>query len=308
MRDPRLVATICSNRAPELVRPSLRAAVEQAESIGAPVPLLVASGGGERRQTELERLAAEMGARPLRAGAGLSVARNRAVAEVGEGEVVAFLDDDAIPHPDWLQRLRARWAGAPAGTACIGGAIEPWLSAAAPPWFSERVWASYSLLDRGPGLIELSPAAGEDVWGANVSFLAGAVREAGGFDPARGPWAGVPLFGDESELERRLEAAGMKVFYAGDVKVAHVIDAERLTLRGLARRERWRGFSLVELGLRRPAGALARAPKAALGLAAATVRGDRPRVGERRARLARELGVATAPLLRRRLRRRGWPG
>ena len=40
---------------------------------------------------------------------GLSGARNTGV-ELARGEVVAFLDDDASAHPDWLERLTRHYA------------------------------------------------------------------------------------------------------------------------------------------------------------------------------------------------------
>jgi hypothetical protein len=116
------------------------------------------------------------------------------------------------------------------------------------------------------------------------------------------------MFGDESDAELRLEKAGKRTLYAGDVRVEHLIDPERLTLRELARRERWRGVSSVISGRRSPASGIARALKAAGGLALAAAARNRPLVGERRARLARELGIAAAPVLTRRLRKKGWPG
>jgi GT2 family glycosyltransferase len=308
MAGPRILATICTNRPPEAVRPSLEALAEQAGSLEGAEPLLVTSGVGAEGRAALEGLAAELGVRTANAGAGLSVARNRAIEEARDDEVVAFLDDDALPETRWLPNLRDRWASAPDRTACIGGAIEPRFEGDPPRWFSERIWTSYSLMDRGSGLRELSPGKGEDVWGANVSFRAGEVRAAGGFNPARGPWLGIPLFGDETDLERRLEDAGKLTLYAGDVRVGHRIEGDRLTISSLARRERWRGASLVIIGLRRPLSALPRLPKALAGLVAALGAANTPLAAERRARAAREFGVLFSPYFKWRLRRKGWPG
>ncbi len=308
MGAPRLLATICTNREPEQVREPLAAAAAQAAALGNAEALLVTSGLDEGPHAGLEVLAARLGARSLRAGPGLSTARNAALADVTDEDVLAFLDDDAIPHTDWLERLAARWAEAPADVACIGGAIEPRWGAEPPEWVSEGIWTSFSLLDRGEGVAELHPSRGEDVWGANVSFRAGPLRRVGGFDVARGPWPGVPLFGDESDAQRRLENAGHRILYAGDVRVEHLIGPERLTLGSLARRERWRGVSAAASGHRSPAGGVPRAFKAAAGLAVAGAARDRPLAGERWARMWRELGIAGMPLARRRLRRRGWPG
>jgi hypothetical protein len=308
MGDLRLLATVCTNRGAGEVRGTLEAVSAQAAGVEGAETLLVASGVTDAVHDELAALAAGLGARSVRAGPGLSVARNRALEEAGDEEVVAFIDDDVIPGPDWLARLEAAWTSAPEGVACIGGPIAPRFSAAPPAWFSDRIWESYSLLDRGQGQTELHPSRGEDAWGANVSFRAGPLRRIGGFDPMRGPWPGVPMFGDETDAERRLEAAGLRVHYAGDAGVEHLIEPGRLTLRELARRERWRGVSRVLSGARSPAGGVPRALKATAGLALAVLRRDRALAGERWARMSRESGIALAPLMRLRLRRKGWPG
>jgi glucosyl-dolichyl phosphate glucuronosyltransferase len=307
MGDLRLRATICTNRSPAEVRETLAAVCRQAAAVGAEA-LLVTSGVEPGARDEHERQASELGARSAFAGAGLAVARNLAVDELPEPDVVAFLDDDVIPQPDWLQRLAAHWQAAPREVACIGGAILPRWEGEPPRWLGPGLATSFSLLDLGPGTVELTPSRGFDAWGANVSFRLEALRRIGGFDPALGAWDGVPLFGEESDAELRLERAGMRVIYAGDVRVEHRIPRARMTLRALARRERWRGVTLVRTERRRPHGGAPRALKAAAGSALALARLDRHLAAERWARAWRELGVAAAPLALRRLRRRGWPG
>jgi len=52
---------------------------------------------------------------------GPAAARNRGVA-VADGEFIAFTDDDCVPQPNWLERLRARLVAE--GEAClVGGRI-----------------------------------------------------------------------------------------------------------------------------------------------------------------------------------------
>jgi len=258
-----------------------------------------------RRANLTSGSAAELGAAVAHAGPGLSVARNRALAEVGEEAVLAFLDDDAIPDPDWLERLAARWAEAiPTSPASRGD--RPALAGATAGLGQRAVWGVVLSSSTRARPDRALASAARDVWGANVSFRAAPRARSAASTRAR-PWPGVPMFGDESDAEVRLEAAGKRILYAGDVRVEHLIDPSaspwpscRGASAGAASPRLFRQASSRE----RPPRAL----KAAAGVATAARPDDAPLTGERRARLARELGVASAPLLRRRLRKTGWPG
>lgn len=75
---------------------------------------------------------------PNRHPRGLSGARNTGV-EAATGSVVAFLDDDAVARPDWLERLAAHYQVD--GVLGVGGAAVPIWPTAAPRWFPpEFLW------------------------------------------------------------------------------------------------------------------------------------------------------------------------
>ena len=304
----RLTATICTNRPPAAVRPSLAALCGQAAGEPDAEVLLITSGLDDEARAEHDSVATELGARTAAAPAGVSAARNAALAGLADDTVIAYIDDDAVPAPDWLPALVAAWEEADPAVACIGGAILPRWETEPPRWVSPRIYGAFSLLDLGSGEAELEPDADEDAWGANISFRVGPLRSAGGFEAGQGAWADVPLFGDESEVQRRLAAAGHRVLYRGDVRVEHSVSEARLRLTELWRRELYRGVSAGLTGAVSPPAAAGRAAKAAAGLAVALARRDRPLAGERLARMARGAGGAVTPLMRRRLRRRGWPG
>ncbi|HKG35623.1 MAG TPA: glycosyltransferase family 2 protein [Solirubrobacterales bacterium] len=304
----RILAAICTNRAPAEVRPALEPAARQAAEIPGASALLVTSGLDDEAHRAHAEAAAVLGARAVAAPTGLSAARNRALEDPGWADVVAYLDDDAVPAPDWLERLAARWAEAPPEVAAIAGRIAARWEAEPPAWVSDRIATSFSLLDLGEGLVELDPANALEGFGANISFRTRPLRAVGGFDSSRGIWGRVSLYGEESLVQRRLAERGHRLLYAGDVRAEHRIAADRLRLRALWRREVGRGATAVLDSRETPTGGAGRALKAGGGTLAALARGDRPLAGERFARLARAAGAAASPLLLRRMRSRGWPG
>ena len=220
---PALLVCICTNGTPERVRATLAAACAQSTAAPGSEVVLVASGLGAAEREAHRRQAGELGARVLDAPAGTAAARNRALEEARDDDVLAFIDDDVVPAPDWLAKLRERWERAGADIACIGGAVEPRWEEPPPAWVSERIATAFALLDLGPGTVELDPGRAQGVWTANASFRAAALREAGGFPPHLGPWRDAAIIGEDSAAQRRLAERGGRILYAGDVRVAHLI-------------------------------------------------------------------------------------
>ena len=268
--SPRLIVAVCTNRTPERISPTLEELSRQLSDVPSAAAVLVTSGVSSDQQRELCEIATEHGLGCVdEPRGGLSNARNAALAAAAEtAEVVAYLDDDAIPAAGWLRNLAAHWEQAPAEVACIGGAIDPIWSADPPEWMSAEIGVVFSLLDRGPGTRPLKPGV-EDAFGANVSFRVSALQEVGGFDPSLGPVANVPFFADETEAQRRLAELGYRGLYAGDARVGHVVGAERLRLREVLRRRFYAGAGMrrvgqwgVGAGLARLAAGIATAPLA----------------------------------------------
>jgi len=300
--QPRLIVAVCSNRLPDQIAPTLEEVATQIREAPGTVGALVASGVDDEREAALASLATRFGIRFHRAGAGLSVARNAALAFAGDADVIAYLDDDAIPAAGWLEHLAAHWAAAPDELACVGGAIDPLWVDPPPPWMSERVHIVFSLLDRGEGVVPLRPGI-EDAWGANVSFRVDALRSVGGFDQALGTVGGIPFFGEETEVQLRLARAGHRGIYVGDVRVKHAVTAERMRLREVARRRFYAGAGMRAAGQWSVGAGLARLGAGLAELPISAMR-RRPRdVAAAIARAAAGAGVLAEPLVRRSLMR-----
>src|SRR5215212_5445733 len=165
MRTP-IRVVVCTNRDASAVTRCLAALSDQVPA----EHLAVVTSGLPAEAVERHRAATEATVLPEPLP-GLSRARNRALAWAagGSAEAIAFVDDDAEAEPGWHAALSRRWGEAPAGVACIGGPIRPRYAVAPPPWLSDGISFTLTLLDRGPEVRDLDPER-EAVYGANVSF------------------------------------------------------------------------------------------------------------------------------------------
>lgn len=168
-----------------------------------------------------EAVALENGSAP-----GLAGARNTGVG-AASGEVVAFIDDDAVAAPDWIERL-ARGYRDPRVMG-VGGAVLPRFASRRPRWMPEEfdwvVGCSY----RG------QPAHGSAVRnliGANMSFRREAIEQVGGFIGGLGRVGANQLGCEETELCIRLgrQPGGGAILYDPAARVEHRVPTQRARL------------------------------------------------------------------------------
>lgn len=277
---------MCTNRTPADAADSLAALARQAPNEA----LLLVTSGLPSGLVEAHR-AAFRGVALAEPRQGLSLARNRALAGCEDGEVLAFVDDDAVVCDGWFEALERRWAEAPEAIACIGGPIRPrWPAGGPPAWISPPILPALTLLDLGPEPLDLDPAV-TTVYGANISFRVDALRRVGGFDPALGHSGARVFFSEEDEAQRALARLGYGVRYVPDSGVEHVIPPARLTRGAIVRRRFAYGATL---GLRR-ARPLSLAARQALssgaGAVVAAVSGKDALAMERAVRAVENAGV-----------------
>jgi GT2 family glycosyltransferase len=167
---------------------------------------------------------------------GLSTARNTGLREA-RGTLLAYTDDDAVPDPDWLDRLLDVIRGDPTGAvACVTGRVVA-LETDTPEqrWFEDlgdfdkglqrTVWS----LGPAPAGVSGTPGerslffpytAGEMGTGNNMLFRTETLRALGGFDEALG--VGTPSRGGEDlDVYRRVVLAGQVLVYTPDAVVRH---------------------------------------------------------------------------------------
>jgi glycosyltransferase involved in cell wall biosynthesis/GT2 family glycosyltransferase len=143
----------------------------------------------------------------------LSVSRNLGI-ELAAGDLIAFIDDDALPFDDWVDTLLREFNGRPLTTAGLGG----------PVYYAGSL--EFQAQDIGINAFAESNTkiqsneVGRNGWersllGTNTCFEAGALRAVRGFDEQ------FDYFLDESELCFRLQRSGRLVAYSPDLFLRH---------------------------------------------------------------------------------------
>jgi GT2 family glycosyltransferase len=170
---------------------------------------------------------------------GLSGARNTGT-EAARSEIVAYLDDDAVADPAWLETLIAPFED-PAVVA-VGGRATPKWDREAPDWFpAEYNWV-VGCSHRG---LPERRAEVRNVIGCNMAFRRSSIIDLGGFDTGLGRDAVRPLGCEETELCIRLRQADdrAKVILEPAAEIHHRVPDTRTTWRYFFRRCRAEGNS-----------------------------------------------------------------
>jgi glycosyltransferase involved in cell wall biosynthesis len=170
---------------------------------------------------------------------GLLAARNTG-AEVATGDVVAFIDDDAVADPDWVAELVTAYDEYDAIAA--GGKMLPAWVAGKPVFLPEEFYFLIGVTHRG---FADGPGEVRNTNGSNISFEREVFLDLDGFSVDIGGRQGDKnLQGGETELCARMQAEyGRGVYYTPDATVRHKVFAYRTDPRWLLDRAFWQGYS-----------------------------------------------------------------
>lgn len=162
---------------------------------------------------------------------GLHWARH-AGAVAARGEILAYIDDDAIPQPDWLEELDKAYTYFDAD--CAGGKINIQWDRQPPEWVIPYE-PHLGRLDYGPEWRILN--TNESINGGNFTILRKRLFEIGGFNPDQ---INQQLVGDgETGLCLKIHQRGWKMVWVPKAIVAHIQFVDKNGTVGDIKRRYW---------------------------------------------------------------------
>ena len=175
---------------------------------------------------------------------GLSQARNTGWKN-SQGEYVAYLDDDAIASPQWLEKIFQAFETISPQPGCVGGKVEPIWEAEKPHWLPDKFLPYLTIIDWSD-----TPLILEDnryIAGANMAFPKFLLEKVGGFQVELGRKGGKLLSNEEILLRDRIKNCGYSIYYDPQIAVKHHVSASRLTQSWFTKRLYWQGVSEAAL-------------------------------------------------------------
>lgn len=211
----------------------------EAVSASIPAEIIVVDNGSTDMTREVVSRFSRTSSLPVRYAyeptPGLHVGRNLG-AQLAQGEILAYLDDDVFVDPGWLEGIQDACVKYP-DWALLGGPCVPHWEAAPPDWItalrqpsSDGGWvlSQLSLLDLGYQALALcSPW---HIYGCNFIIKKHVLFAAGGFHPDGMPDNLLRYRGDgESYISQYVIDNGLLSLYHPSCKICHRVPAKRLT-------------------------------------------------------------------------------
>jgi glycosyltransferase involved in cell wall biosynthesis len=164
---------------------------------------------------------------------GLSETRNVGI-RASDGDIIAFIDDDAVADPAWLEKLSAHYVDP--RVIAVGGKASPvWESGQRARWFPEE-------LDWTVGCTHKGPAAKSNqvrnMIGCNMSFRREAFNKSGLFNNQVGRVGQVQGMGEDTEICMRIKHSlpDQLILHESGAVIYHKVPIWRVTWKYLIRR------------------------------------------------------------------------
>jgi glycosyltransferase involved in cell wall biosynthesis len=242
MPDTSISAIICTHNRDTYLGAAIDSLLAQNTAIGFEV--IVVDNGSSDRTAEVvkQRLSDPRLKYVFEPLLGLSVARNTGAVNAS-GEILAYLDDDAVASASWLQILYSAYQDN-SKLAIAGGKVTLlWPQGIQPPrWLSPGLAANLGAYDLGTSVVYIENP-GLTPRGLNYSIRSSFLAEIGGFDTNLGRVGKNLLSNEELQMTELALKRGWQVAYLPDALAAHNVSPERLHRSWFFSRGWWQGIS-----------------------------------------------------------------
>ena len=168
----------------------------------------------------------------------LASARNLGT-DHADGDVYAFIDDDAVASEQWLATLADAYLEE--NVAAAGGLLAPDWPDTKPGILPAEFYWLVGITHRG---FPEEPGWVRNTFGANISFRADVFHALGQFNAGFGKNHGHNLQAEETELCARIhDVYGEQLYYHPTARVDHKVYRFQLRWRWLLNRAYWQGYS-----------------------------------------------------------------
>lgn len=173
---------------------------------------------------------------------GLSVARNTG-AQAAQGQVIAYLDDDAEASERWLASLLEVFDNNPKVAIAGGKVTLIWPPNAHPPaWLSDDLSSGLGAYDLGNELLYIQQSA-LTPRGLNYAVRKQFLQDVGGFDTHLGRVGKNLLSNEEQQMTRQALERDWQVAYVPNALAAHNVAPARMKPGWFLSRSWWQGIS-----------------------------------------------------------------
>lgn len=154
---------------------------------------------------------------------GIVPARNRAIEESLESDILVFIDDDELPLPGLLQA--ASHAILEEGADCVGGPIRVDFDTKRPKWLDRELAGFLGEIDHGPAAFWIKDDS-TPVWSGNIAYRMHALRTHPElrFDTRYNRVGDGVGGGEDAVMFRAFVKASYRIRYRPDMAIIHLVD------------------------------------------------------------------------------------
>ena len=246
--QPKVSVIICTHNRAYHLRTAIQSVVEQSIS-GDLYEVLVVDNCSDDETREV--VGSFQSARNVRylfePNLGLCHARNRGWKSAC-GRYIAYLDDDAVASPGWIEAILSAFHRYP-NAGVVGGRVDPIWEADRPEWLSDELSLGLTILDWASAPMVLPNLNAYWLVGANLAVPLSVLRDAGGYHTGLDRVGKRMLSSGDVFLQKQIKRRGYDCIYYPDMAVSHLVPAARLKKSWFRNRYYWQGVSHIVMQL-----------------------------------------------------------